>query len=123
VPTLRDRLPADLRDGATGPDLGALPFRPLYMTGDEWAAELANRTVHGVAHLGWVGDGTGGHRGELAVYVKPNGMVGSAYMVAIRPFRHVLVYPALMREIGDAWRAQQNDARPGQLSRSATTSS
>jgi hypothetical protein len=63
VPTLRDRLPADLRDGPSGPDFDALPATPLYLTDDEFAAEGANRTVHGVMHLGWVPDGTGGYRG------------------------------------------------------------
>jgi len=105
VPTLRDRLPADLRDGPTGPDFAALPFTPLYLTGDEWAAEVANRTVHGVMHIAWVPDGAGGYRGEMAVYVKPNGLLGNAYMAAIRPFRHLVVYPPMMREIGRAWRA------------------
>src|SRR5215210_3556192 len=42
VPTLRDRLPADLRDGPAGPDFPTLPFRSLYLTDTEWAAELAN---------------------------------------------------------------------------------
>jgi hypothetical protein len=104
VPTLRGRLPADLRDRPSGPDFDALPFSSLYLLDDEWAAEIANRTMHGVMHLGWVPDGTGGFRGRLAVLVKPNGFVGSAYMAAIRPFRHLLVYPALMRELGRAWR-------------------
>ena len=53
--SLRDRLPADLRDGPAGPDARD-PFTSLYLTGDEWAAELINRTVHGVLHLGWVPD-------------------------------------------------------------------
>ena len=57
VPTLRDRLPADLRDAPSGPDFDALPFTPLYLIDDEWAAEIANRTMHGVMHLGWVPDG------------------------------------------------------------------
>ncbi len=104
VPTLRDRLPADLRDGPSGPAFDALPFTPLYLLDDEWAAEIANRTMHGVMHVGWVPDGAGGFRGQLAVLVKPNGFLGSAYMTAIRPFRHLLVYPALMRELGRAWR-------------------
>jgi hypothetical protein len=55
-------------------------------------------------HVGWVSDGTGTFRARLAVLVKPNGFLGSAYMTAIRPFRHLLVYPALMRELGRAWR-------------------
>jgi Protein of unknown function (DUF2867) len=102
VPTLRDRFPADLRDAPTGPDAGA--FTPLYLTADEWALEIANRTVHGVLHLGWVPDGTGEHRGQMAVLVKPNGLLGGAYMTAIAPFRHLLVYPRLLRDLGRAWR-------------------
>ena len=73
-PSLRDRLPADLRDGPSGPEFDALPFTPLYLLDDEWAAEIANRTVHGVMHLGWVQDESGGYRGQMAVYVKPNGL-------------------------------------------------
>jgi Protein of unknown function (DUF2867) len=99
VPTLRDRLPVDLRDGPSGPDFDALPFTSLYLTNDEFAAEIANRTMHGVMHLGWVSDGTGGYRGQMAVLVKPNGLFGDAYLAAIRPFRHLIVYPAMMRQI------------------------
>jgi hypothetical protein len=107
VPTLRERLPEDLRDGPSGPGADALPFKPLYLTHDEFAAEIANRTMHGVMHLGWVQDpGTGAHRGQMAVLVKRNGRLGSAYMAAIKPFRHVLVYPLMMREIGRRWRAR-----------------
>jgi hypothetical protein len=106
TPTLRDRLPDDLRNGPTGPHALGLGFTPLYLLPDEWAAELANRTMHGVLHLGWVDDPeTGGHRGQLTVLVKPNGLLGQAYMAGIRPFRHTLVYPALLRRIGSAWRA------------------
>jgi hypothetical protein len=104
VPTLRDRFPADLRDAPPGPELGALPFTPLYLIGDEWAAEIANRTMHGVLHIGWVRDQNGGYRGQMAVYAKPNGRLGAAYMAAIRPFRHLIVYPAMMRQIERQWR-------------------
>jgi hypothetical protein len=105
VPTLRDRLPEDLRDAPSGPDFDALPFTPLYLLEDEFAAEVINRTVHGILHLGWVSAGTGGYRGEMAVYVKPNGLLGAAYMAAIKPFRHLIVYPALMRQLGREWQA------------------
>jgi hypothetical protein len=104
VPTLRERLPDDLRDGPAGPGSEDLPFVPLYLTDDEWALEVANRTVHGVLHLGWVEDEGGGYRGQMAVLVKPNGAFGSAYMAAITPFRHLLVYPAMLRDIGRRWR-------------------
>jgi Protein of unknown function (DUF2867) len=105
-PTIRDRLPADLREGPSGPDFDEAPFTSVYLTHDEFAAEIVNRTVHGVMHIGWVRDGAGGYRGEMAVYVKPDGRLGTFYMAAIRPFRHLIVYPPLMREIGRQWRAR-----------------
>ncbi len=101
-PTLSNRLPADLRECA-GPEFAKLPFTSLYLLGDEWAAEIVNRTVHGVMHIGWVPDANGGYRGQMAVLVKPNGLLGSAYMAAIMPFRHLIVYPPLMRGIGQDW--------------------
>ena len=106
VPTLRDRLPADLRDGPAGPEFERLPFTSVFLTDDEWAAEMANRTVHGVLHLSWVRDVDGRYRGQMAVLVRPNGVLGSAYMALIAPFRHLLVYPPLMREIEREWRAE-----------------
>jgi hypothetical protein len=106
VTTLRDRLPADLRAGPAGPDFDALPATPLYLCDDEWAAETANRTVHGVLHLGWVPDqgADGSYRGQMAILVKPNGVFGSAYVAAIAPFRHLIVYPRAIRELGRQWR-------------------
>ncbi|UUY48499.1 DUF2867 domain-containing protein [Streptomyces yangpuensis] len=112
VPTLRDRLPADLREGERGPDLAAVPFTSVYQTHDEWAAEMANRTMHGVMHIGWVPDGNGGHRGQMTVLVKPNGFLGAAYMLAIKPFRYLGVYPALLRSIGAEWRRNTPTATP-----------
>lgn len=105
VLTLRDRLPADLRETPL-PSFDELPFTPLYMTRDEFAAEVANRTVHGVMHLGWVEDEAGGYRGQMAVLVKPNGIFGNAYMAAIKPFRHLVVYPAGLRRIEHRWQAE-----------------
>ncbi len=114
VPTLRDRFPADLRDAPSGPDFGALPFVPLYLLKDEFAAEIANRTMQGVMHLGWVPDGSGGYRGQMAVLVKPNGLLGTAYMAAIKPLRHLIVYPAMIRQIGREWRAGTGDPKSAQ---------
>jgi len=106
VRTLRDRLPADLRDARPGPDFDTLPFSSLYLTEDEWAAEVANRTVHGVLHVAWVADGIGGYRGQMAVYVQPNGLLGAAYMAAIMPFRHWIVYPPMLRDLERDWNAR-----------------
>ena len=110
VPTLRDRLPVDLRDAPSGPDFDALPFTSLYLIGDEWAAETANKTVHGVMHIGWVPDGQGGYRGQMAVLVKPNGLFGELYMAAIKPFRYAIVYPPLMKRIEREWRERKATA-------------
>jgi Protein of unknown function (DUF2867) len=113
VHSLRARLPADLREAPRGPDVRAVPgrtevdgpavFSSVYQTHDEWAAELSNKTVHAVLHLGWVPDERGYHA-QMAVLVKPNGRFGRAYMAAIRPFRYVLVYPLLLRAIARDWR-------------------
>jgi hypothetical protein len=112
VPTLRDRLPDDLRAAPRGPEFAALPFQPLYLLEDEFAAEIANRTMHGVMHLGWVPDGTGGFRGEMAVLVKRNGLFGAAYMAAIAPFRHLVVYPPMLAGVERAWRERGGAPSP-----------
>jgi hypothetical protein len=112
VPTLGDRLPVDLRDAPSGPDFDTLPFNSLYLLDDEWAAESANRTMHGVIHVGWVPDGIGGFRGQMAILVKPDGMLGTGYMAAINPFRHLIIYPAMMREIEREWQAGAGDPTP-----------
>jgi hypothetical protein len=103
VPTLRERLPKDLRETHSAPEFDALPFTSLYLTDDEWAAEIANQTMHGVMHIGRVPDDSGGFRARMAVLVKPNGLLGHSYMAAIRPFRHLIVYPPLMRDAELAW--------------------
>jgi hypothetical protein len=113
VPTLRGRLPADLREAPAGPEFDALPFRPLYMLEDEFAAEIANKTVHALMHLGWVPDGAGGYRGQMAVLVKPNGTFGRVYLSAIRPFRHRLVYPPMLRRLGRRWEAERSAREAG----------
>jgi hypothetical protein len=112
VPTLRDRMPTDLRDVPSGPDFEALPFTSLYLLDDEWAAEIANRTMHGVMHIGLVPDATGDYRAQMAVLVKTNGLFGAAYMAAIRPFRRLIVYPAMMRQIERKWQRAENEPTP-----------
>ncbi|HEV7423314.1 MAG TPA: DUF2867 domain-containing protein [Mycobacterium sp.] len=105
VGSLRDRLPADLRGSSPG-DLATGPFTPLYVTDDEAAWEIVNRTVHGILHLGWVPDGSGGFRGQMAVLVKPNGLLGAGYLAAIAPFRHLVVYPSMLGAIERIWQDQ-----------------
>jgi hypothetical protein len=103
--SLAGRLPGDLRGTAAGLTSGSL-FSPLYRTDTEFAAEISNETVHGVLHLGWVDRGQGRYQGQMAVYVKPRGRFGKQYMAFITPFRHWIVYPALLRQIERAWQGR-----------------
>jgi Protein of unknown function (DUF2867) len=101
APTLRDRLPADLRDAPPGPQLHrylALPAR----------RRVGRRSPPGPfpGHARRLGPRPGRRqRGQMAVYVKPNGLLGTAYVAAgivaggrgwpggaIKPFRHLIVY-------------------------------
>ncbi|RKQ92747.1 uncharacterized protein DUF2867 [Solirubrobacter pauli] len=112
VTSLRDRLPSHLAEGPRGPDIRAVPgrettepiFRSVYKTEDEWVAEIANRTMHGLLHVGWVPDDDGYHA-QMAVLVKPAGAFGRAYMAAIKPFRLAIVYPLLLQTIDRRWQA------------------
>jgi hypothetical protein len=106
VASLRERIPEDLAEAPglrSVPGRSDSPFHPVYLTGNEYVAEIANRTCHALMHLGWVEDEGGGYRGQMAVLNKPNGPMGHAYMALIKPFRHGIVYPALMRTIAKRW--------------------
>ena len=108
--SLAGRLPDDLRDSPWDHDFGSLPFQPLYRTDHEAAAEISNKTVHGVMHLGWADQSGGRFQGQMAVYVKPRGAFGKAYMAFIKPFRLLIVYPALTRQVERQWKARQGGA-------------
>lgn len=105
---VKDRLPAHLRETVSGFDADLDPFVPLYLLDDEFALETSNRTVHGIMHLGWVPDGSGRWQAQLAILVKPKGGLGDAYMRAIGPFRHRIVYPAILGRLGSSWEKAQH---------------
>ena len=92
--------PPSVRPSRHGPELNSphSPSRPLYLLEDEYAAEIANRTVHGVMHLSWVPSPDGGYRGQMAVLVKRNGSLRGRLHGGHRPFRHLIVYPAIIGE-------------------------
>lgn len=114
--SLAARLPAELRGSATGPQLsGALKesgggFVPLFRTDGEWAAEISNATVHGVLQVAWVAQGEDRYRPHLGIYVKTRGRLGKMYLLLIDPFRHLIVYPALMRQVKRAWDARGSES-------------
>lgn len=110
--TLSTRLPEALQGTAMSPAIGdamqkaASGFDSLYRTDDEWAAEISNATVHAALHFGWVDQGHGRYRGQMSIFVKPRGVLGEAYMSLIGPFRHLIVYPVLMRRIEREWNSR-----------------
>ena len=61
--------------------------------------------MHGVLHLGWVDDESSpdGYSAQMSVLVRPNGLFGDAYMRLIKPFRYLVVYPAMLRTVGRRW--------------------
>lgn len=104
VSSLCERLPDDLRQPQSGTPVPNIPFVELYQLHNEHAIELANKTVHGIAHHGWVRTDDGEYELRMAVLIKENGLFGRAYMAAIAPFRYLIVYPAMTRQWERAWR-------------------
>ncbi|TCO65715.1 DUF2867 domain-containing protein [Actinocrispum wychmicini] len=111
VTSLRDRMPDDLRTAPRGLDSADLPLKTIYELDTECARELANKTVHGVMHLGWAQRTDGDYELLMTVLVKPNGTFGRLYMAAIAPFRYLVVYPALTRQWERAWRERADVSR------------
>jgi len=105
--SLSARLPDELRGSAADIRFGSLPFKALYRTDTELAAEVSNQTVHGVMHLAWVEQDEGRYQAQMAVYVKPRGLFGKGYMALIKPFRYWIVYPALTKQIEREWAARE----------------
>ncbi|MGB3684300.1 MAG: DUF2867 domain-containing protein [Ornithinimicrobium sp.] len=103
---LSHRVPEDLRHSAEELHFASLPFSPLILTDDEMAAQISNRTVHAIVHLAWVDKGDQNYQGQMAVYAKPHSTFGAGYMLAIKPFSHWVVSPALLRQIEHGYNAR-----------------
>lgn len=85
------------------PAPGTEEFVPVYEREEEFLAEIENATVHAAMHLGKVPAGDK-YTVQMAVYVKPKGVLGRCYMQIIKPFRLAIVYPAMMRSVGKQWK-------------------
>ncbi|WP_420318649.1 DUF2867 domain-containing protein [Ekhidna sp.] len=83
-------------------DPGTDDFIPVFQLQNEYLSEIENKTVHAALHLGRVKKG-GDFGIQMAVYVKPKGTFGRLYMKLIQPFRHWIVYPALMKSVKRRW--------------------
>lgn len=102
--SLRDRLATP--EAVTMPTVGVnegAAFSPVYTEPTEVLYETSNGTVHALLHLGWVPVEDGAFAVEMAVYAKARGWLGRLYMALIAPFRHWIVYPAMMRWMKRRW--------------------
>jgi hypothetical protein len=77
-------------------------FRALYVFADEALVEVRNGTVHAFLATA-LRPREDGYTLYCAVYVKPIGLVTPIYMALIDPFRRIIVYPSLIREMQAAW--------------------
>jgi hypothetical protein len=92
------------------------PFTTLYVFEHEQLSEIRNATAHAFMSLS-LAPAPGGYLAYMAVYVKPVSPYTRLYMTAIAPFRHFLVYPALIRRVQRSWaehygEAEMEDAIP-----------
>jgi hypothetical protein len=90
---LQSQVPPGTRDG---------PFRVLYVFGDEALSEIRNATVHGFLSLALT-HREQGYMVYMGVYVKAVSRFTTLYMTLIDPFRRFVVYPALGRQVQQAW--------------------
>ena len=51
----------------------------------------------------------------MTVLVKRNGLLGTAYMAAITLFRHLIIYPPMIREIERDWRSSAGEPTPAHV--------
>jgi hypothetical protein len=94
------------------------PFTTLYVFEQEQLSEVRNATVHAFSSLS-MAEAEGGYLVYWAIYVKPVSRWTGAYMTAIAPFRHLLVYPAIIGMVQRAW-AERHGAESGVASRRTT---
>ncbi|WP_373494133.1 DUF2867 domain-containing protein [Aquiflexum sp.] len=85
-------------------------FVPVYDLKDEMLSEIENVTVLAAVHFGRVAKGSGKHGVQMTVYVKPKGLFGKVYMLLIKPFRLLVVYPVMLRLIGRQWEKFQQQS-------------
>jgi hypothetical protein len=78
------------------------PFRMLNLLPRESVRELQNATAHAFLCEA-LRESDSGYRLYWGVYVKPTSRLTPLYMALIAPFRHFVVYPAILRRIRMAW--------------------
>jgi hypothetical protein len=94
--------PADRAESLLAPGTPDGNFRLLYRFEDEQLSELRNATVHAFVSLS-IRPTPGGYLAYAGVFVKPVHRFTRLYMTAIAPFRRLIVYPAVIRKVQNAW--------------------
>jgi Protein of unknown function (DUF2867) len=94
--------PADRAQSLVAPGTPDRSFRLLYRFEDEQLSELRNATVHAFLSLS-IRRTPDGYLAYVGVFVRPVHRFTRLYMGAIAPFRRLIVYPAIMRNIQSAW--------------------
>jgi hypothetical protein len=79
-------------------------FRVIYRFENEVLLELHNRTVH-AATASALAETANGYRFYFAVYVANTSWITPLYMALIDPFRRLMIYPAMLKNIRAAWLA------------------
>jgi hypothetical protein len=87
----------------TAPGTPDGPFRLLHLLPRESVSEVQNATVHAFLCQA-LRESDSGYRYYWGVYVKSVAWWTPLYMALIKPFRHWVVYPAILGRIRNAWR-------------------
>jgi hypothetical protein len=78
------------------------PFRLLHLLPQESVSEVQNATVHAFLCQALRKAGSG-YRLYWGIYVKPTSRFTPVYLALIKPFRYLVVYPAVLGQIRRAW--------------------
>ncbi|HEX2906600.1 MAG TPA: DUF2867 domain-containing protein [Phototrophicaceae bacterium] len=74
----------------------------VYEFDNEWLTEFINDTVQGFAFVG-VDRQANEYTLYFTIYVKPISWITPFYMALIDPFRRILIYPTMMRNVHQQW--------------------
>jgi Protein of unknown function (DUF2867) len=94
--------PEDRAHSLAEPRAPAGMFRVVYRFENEALLEVHNRTVHGAMATALL-DTAQGYRFYIAVYVVNTTWFTPIYMALIDPFRRLIIYPAMLKNIRAAW--------------------
>lgn len=101
--SFRQRLsPTEQESSLVAPGTPEGPFRVLFVSKGEMISEIQNSTVHAFSVFALV-ERSPGYRLFWAIYVLPRGRITWWYMRLIDPFRRVIIYPTILRNIRAAW--------------------